>query len=226
MRFTEKLRTAWFKMMAKQLRLPSGLLARLTGNRMNKSNALLYHLTLNNLNIKDGDNILEIGFGNGRHFSELKARARNLKITGIDLSPEMVKEAVRKNKELSASGSMNVSVGSSDRMQFDNNSFDIIFCVNVIYFWENPSAHLKEIHRVLKPGGFFCVGFRPKENLSKFPFSKFGFVLYTEQEWKSLIEENGFQFIRSQNGKELEVEKSQENTPFESLCIVGIKQIK
>jgi ubiquinone/menaquinone biosynthesis C-methylase UbiE len=223
-KFTEKLRTEWFKLMARQLRLPSGLLAKLTGNRMNKSNALLYQLTLNNLNLKNGDKVLEVGFGNGKHFSDFNTKAENLQITGIDHSPEMVHEAIINNKAFFASGRLNVLVGSSDRMPFDNNSFDTIFCVNVIYFWENPSAHLQEVYRVLKPGGIFCAGFRPKENLSKFPFANYGFIHYTESDWKLLIEENGFQFIRSQNGKELEIEMNQENTPFDSLCMVCIKK--
>lgn len=213
----------WYKLMAKQLRLPSGLLAHLTGNRMNKSNELLYHLTLDHLNIKEEDSILEIGFGNGKFFSELNAKAKNLQITGIDHSPEMVTEAIRINKNLHESGTLKVMVGSSDSMPFDNHCFDKIFCINVIYFWENPALHLKEIHRVLKPGGYFCIGFRPKENLSKFPFTKFGFTLYTADEWKNVMEENGFQFIKSKRGKESERKPNQKNIPFESLCIVCCK---
>ncbi|MFM9951547.1 MAG: class I SAM-dependent methyltransferase [Saprospiraceae bacterium] len=223
MNLLSHIKDIWFKLMAKQLRLPSGLLAKLTGNRMNQSNELLYHLTLENLKIKDGDRILEIGFGNGKFFSKLNAKAKNLKITGIDHSPEMVAEAVRINKNLHKSGTMNVIVGSSDAMPFDTESFDKIFCINVIYFWEDPALHLKEILRVLKPGGYFCTGFRPKENLSKFPFAKFGFTLYTAEEWKNLIEENGFQFIKLENGKELEKKMNQVNTPFESLCLVCVR---
>jgi ubiquinone/menaquinone biosynthesis C-methylase UbiE len=214
---------AWFKLMANQLRMPSGLLAKITGNKMNASNKLLYHLTLNNLQVKDEDHILEIGFGNGKFFSELNAKANNLTISGMDHSPEMVKEAVRNNRDLHASGKLKTLAGSSDNMPFEDNSFDKIFCINVIYFWEKPALHLQEIHRVLKPGGFFCTGFRPKENLSKFPFAKHGFTLYTKEEWKNLLEENGFRFVLSQNGKHLEKKMNQENTPFESLCVVCVK---
>lgn len=223
MKLLSSIQDIWSKLMANQLRLPSGLLAKLTGSRMNKSNELLYHLTLENLSIKDGDTILEIGFGNGKFFSELNAKAKNLKITGIDHSPEMVSEALRINPDLHKTGALKTAVGSSDNMPFDDNSFNKIFCINVIYFWENPALHLKEIHRVLKPGGHFCTGFRPKENLSKFSFTKFGFTLYSEKEWKDLIEANGFQFVNAQNGKDLEQRMNQVNTPFESLCIVCVK---
>lgn len=223
MKLLSDIRDGWFKLMANQLRLPSGLLAKLTGNRMNKSNELLYHLTLENLNLKDGDNVLEIGFGNGKFFSELNAKANELKITGIDHSPEMVAEALRLNRSLYESGQLKTMVGSSDSMPFDNDSFDKIFCINVIYFWENPASHLQEIHRVLKPGGYFCIGIRPKENLMKFPFAKYGFTLYSAEECKNLVEENGFQFVKSQDGKGFEQNTNQLNTPFESLCVIFVK---
>lgn len=224
MNLINKISSIYHRIIAKQLRSPSGLLANYVGNTMNRSNELLYQLTLNNLHVKDGDSILEIGFGNGKFFSDLNSIASNLTIMGIDHSQEMVNEAIKNNKDLYDSGTIKVSVGSSEYLPYESNSIDKIFCVNVIYFWENPVLHLKEIFRVLKPGGYFCTGFRPKENLSKFSFSQFGFTLYTEQEWKSLIEENGFRFVSSENGKDLEIKMHQKNTPFESLCIVGIKE--
>lgn len=223
MTLLSNIKEGWFKLMASQLQKPSGLLAKLTGNRMNKSNELLYHLTLENLNLKDGDNILEIGFGNGKFFSELDAKANGLNITGIDHSPEMVAEAIRLNRDLYEYGRLKTMAGSSDSMPFDDDSFDKIFCINVIYFWENPELHLKEIHRVLKPGGYFCIGIRPKENLLKFPFSSYGFTLYSEEDCKELVEKSGFQFVKSQNGTDFEQKMNQLRTPFESLCVVCVK---
>ena len=42
-------------------------------------------------------------------------------------------------------------------MLFPDASFDAVLCVNVVYFWENPAAHLREILRVLRPGGMLCI---------------------------------------------------------------------
>lgn len=224
MKLFDKILNGYNHLIAKQLRLPSGLLARYVGNAMNKSNKVLYQLTLNNINIKDGDNILEVGFGNGRFFSDLNNRGANLTITGIDQSPEMVTEAINNNKALYQKGRIKLSVGSSISMPYENDSFDKVICINVIYFWENPELHLKEVLRVLKPDGYFCTGFRPKENLSKFHFSKFGFTLYAEEEWIALLEKNGFHLIRSLNGKSLKNNIDQKNSPFDSLCIISLKK--
>jgi SAM-dependent methyltransferase len=210
----------WHKLMAKQLRNPSGILAKLTGNKMNKANELLYKLTIENLNINDNDHILEIGFGNGRFFNDLHARAKNVRITGIDHSAEMVAEAARINRELYQSGKLNIAQGNSLSLPFEANSFDKIFCINVIYFWDDPARNLKEIHRVLKPGGYFGVGFRPKDDLSKHAFSKFGFTLYTEEECKNLMRSNGFKFVDSYHG---ESHPRHSTASFESLCLIGEK---
>lgn len=214
------LQNSWHKLMASQLRMPSGFLAKITGNKMNKSNELLYRLTLENLPIKTGDHILEIGFGNGKFFSKIFEKAKNVTAAGIDHSPEMVAQAIKINRKLVESHQLNLLAGNSDQLPFEDHVFDLVFCINVIYFWDNPALHLQEIHRVLKPGGYFCAGFRPKENLSKFAFASFGFTHYSAEEWKSLTEENGFQFVAAQNGKALEQKMYPTGTPFESLCII------
>lgn len=72
---------------------------------------------------------------------------------------------------------------SSDKMPFADNSFDKVFCINVIYFWEQPAEHLKEIYRVLKPGGKFYTTIRSKESMAEMPFTKYGFNMYSQSEW-------------------------------------------
>lgn len=217
------LKKNWHILMASQLRMPSGLLARQAGRKMNQSNKKLYQIALAELNLKDGDRILEIGFGNGKFFSDLDAKARDLQISGIDYSPEMVREAKRKNKDLYHSGRLDITTGNSDRLPYPDQHFDKVYCINVIYFWGNPHFHLKEIYRVLKPGGQFITGFRPKDNLIQFPFTRYGFILYNEEEWVLLLKENGFRYIHTVNGNEEKDMQTGRNTPFVSLCVVSEK---
>lgn len=219
----QKIIHGYNNLIAKQLRLPSGLLAKYVGNTMNKSNEILYQLILRNIYVKEGDSILEIGFGNGKFFPMLNAKANKLKIVGIDHSPEMVAEGIRNNLPLSQTGEIKLSIGSSQNISYPDNSFDHIICINVIYFWENPELDLKEILRVLKPGGYFYTGFRPKENLSKFQFSKFGFSLYTEEEWQGFLEKNGFRLLGLHNSKDFEDIIQQKENIFESVCIISTK---
>ena len=63
-----------FKMMAKQLRRPSGAMGGKVGNMMNKANEFLYDFTLDVMSPSASQSILEIGFGNGRFFNKIFSR--------------------------------------------------------------------------------------------------------------------------------------------------------
>ncbi|MGI8633803.1 MAG: hypothetical protein ACR2KZ_00220 [Segetibacter sp.] len=70
--------------MTKQFRKPSGLFAGKVSNKMNEVNEVVYDFAIESMNITDNDAVLEIGFGNGKFFDKLFAKATNLKIWGID----------------------------------------------------------------------------------------------------------------------------------------------
>ena len=213
------------KIIAKQLRKPSGLLAGKVGNEMNKTNRFLYDFTIKAMEIKDYQTILEIGFGNGIFFNQVFSAANNLQIAGLDFSKEMVKAATRNNVTNIDAGKLSLQAGSSDKIPFRDNSFDKVFCINVIYFWEQPADHLREIYRVLKPGGKFYTSIRTKESLEKMPFSKYGFHIYSQDEWINLLEVNRLQFTRtveSENEPDAVIDKQAYKAG--SLCIVAEKK--
>lgn len=208
--------------MAGQLRKPSGEQAREIGLVMNKANEPLYRLLLQSLDLADKEAVLEIGFGNGMFFDQVFAAARNLQVTGIDYSPEMVAEATVNNSSRVASGELSLLTGSSDDLPFPDRSFDKVFCSMVIYFWDNPHLHLQEVHRVLKPGGRFLAGIRSKETMALFPFTKYGFTLYEEEEWRDELQKNGFTYVRTDTRTD-EISIEGENFQLRSLCLVAEK---
>ena len=213
------------KTIAEQLRKPNGILANKIGNKMNKTNCFLYDFTIKEMQLKDNESILEIGFGNGNFFDKLFSTANNLKISGLDFSAEMVKVATDNNPSTINAGKLTLREGSSDKIPFPDNSFDKIFCINVIYFWEQPAAHLKEIYRVLKPGGRFYTSIRTKETLVQMPFSKYGFTVYTQDEWVKMLRASLFDFVhaeKTQNEPDAVFDK--QFYKAESLCIVAEKK--
>jgi len=133
-----------FKAMARQLRKPSGAMGNKIGEMMNKANAFLYDFAFDCMKIKPGEAILEIGFGNGNFFEKVFAKADGLQLSGIDFSETMVKGATKKNQSLITSGKLQLQHGSSDLLPFADNSFDTVFCINVVYFWDTPQTHLQE----------------------------------------------------------------------------------
>lgn len=212
------------KLIAAQLRTPSGLLAKKVGNKMNKSNQLLYELVLDQIKIKQGAEILEIGFGNGKLFNTIFSKAKDLKIYGLEFSRPMFQEASKYNQNLIKNGKLVLSLGSSDRMPFVDDQFDAVLCINVIYFWENPEAHLQEIYRTLKPKGKLFVGIRPQAILASLPFSKFGFHLRPENEWIKIFLQNGFLLQDSLTQNEPLLQMGRKSFPMQGLCMVFEKK--
>jgi ubiquinone/menaquinone biosynthesis C-methylase UbiE len=210
---------------AKNLRKPGGIFANKVGNEMNKTNSSLYDFTIQAMQLADNESILEIGFGNGKFFDKVFSNARNLIICGLDFSSDMVKAATRNNQLTTNSGKLTLRLGSSDKIPFPDNSFDKVFCINVIYFWDQPADHLKEIYRVLKHGGTFYTSIRTKECIVQMPFAKYGFNVYTKDEWINMLGTNGLHFVRAEKTQnEPDAKFGNQSYKVESLCIVGEKK--
>ncbi len=210
------------QMMAAQLRKPHGFMARKVGERMNDANRSLYAGAWNALDLRDGLCVLEIGFGNGLFFGELAGNAKNLKLHGLDFSQEMVEQARVRNADLIASGTLSLVHGASERMPFKDALFDRIFCINVVYFWDDPSAHLREVRRVLKPGGTFTAVLRRRSSMEKLPFAAHGFTMYEQADWEGVLRANGFNPISTTVLQDAEVEYEGKKYTPESLVMVAI----
>lgn len=207
--------------MAAQLRKPHGFMARRVGERMNAANRSLYGGVWKALDLCDGMSVLEIGFGNGLFFADLSRQSKGLKLQGLDFSSDMVEQATARNKELIAKGSLSLTHGPSDRMAFTDASFDRAFCINVVYFWDDPTAHLREVRRVLKPGGTFIAVLRRKSSMEKLPFAAHGFTMYEQADWEGVLRANGFAPVTTTVIRDAEVEYEGKKYRPESLVMVA-----
>ena len=100
--------------------------------------------------IKDGDSVLEIAPGAGYLSIEL-SKLGKYKITGMDISKDLVEIANRNAKE--ASVDIDFQEGNVSNMPFHENVFNFIICVLAFKNFKEPRKALEEMHRVLKPGG-------------------------------------------------------------------------
>ncbi|MET0850992.1 MAG: methyltransferase domain-containing protein [Candidatus Rokuibacteriota bacterium] len=105
------------------------------------------------LGIEPGQHVLEVGIGTGLNLPIYPARCR---LTGIDLSEEMLRKAYDKVAEL---GLTNVSLRAMDAtvMEFDDNEFDSSVATYTISAVPDPVSVLREMRRVVKPGGSIVV---------------------------------------------------------------------
>jgi phosphatidylethanolamine/phosphatidyl-N-methylethanolamine N-methyltransferase len=96
----------------------------------------------------DGHHILEVGVGTGKNFDYYPAEAR---ITAIDFSQEMLKQAAHKKARKNISVELDLMDAQS--LSFADNSFDTVIGSFVFCSVPLPIKGLKELYRVCKPGG-------------------------------------------------------------------------
>lgn len=141
---------------------PHGLGGPLIGRLWVKETAATNDAALALLAPDAGEDILEIGFGPGRALGLLAdAGAR---VTGVDVSEEMVHLARRRNSELVRTGVLTLHRGDGVTLPSDDNSVDAVLSVHNLYFWPEPETTIAEIARVLRPGGRVLMVFRGREH--------------------------------------------------------------
>jgi len=218
------LRTEYdIKTLAEQLRLPTGELGIKVGENMNKGNQMMNLETIRQLGIDDNDNILEIGMGNGFFVKDILASGKNVKYSGCDFSDTMVKEASEMNNSFTANAQFILS--NADQLPFKDTSFDKVFTVNTIYFWENSKRTLTEIRRVLKPDGMLIVTLRPKSVMDNLPVVKYGFTTFSKDDAVKLLEENNFEILSATESADIEI-KIDEQAFKNSFLIIKAKKAK
>lgn len=103
------------------------------------------------LEVFQGQKCLDAGCGGGRG-SILMAECGAREVVGVDLSPKNI-ESSRKRAAQKGFKNLHFQQGSLMEIPFEDESFDIVWCNGVLHHTENPDKGLKEITRVLKPGG-------------------------------------------------------------------------
>jgi ubiquinone/menaquinone biosynthesis C-methylase UbiE len=184
--------------MARLLGRPEGEVGRAVGEMLNRINASITTAVYRRLQLRPGDHVLEIGFGNGRLLPALLACADDLTYAGVDISETMVIEAIAFNAELVAAGCASFRLGSAEAIPCPDERFDRVFAVNVIYFWTEPVRALAEMRRVLRSDGFSVVATAvsgPGEAPPPFARPEFGFHRRDSETVVTLHREAGFRNV-------------------------------
>ena len=128
--------------------------------------------------VKDSNpkTILDIATGTG-DLAILMAETKAEKIIGLDISVGMLEVGKQKIASKKLSQKIEMMVGDSEKMPFEDNTFDAITVAFGIRNFENLEKGLAEILRVLKPNGTFVI--LETSNPTKSPFKQ-GYVFYTK----------------------------------------------
>jgi len=105
----------------------------------------------NYLKDKDYHKLLDIGCGTG-YLINMLSKDYNAEYIGLDLSPEMIKQAKSKNIKNAI-----FVEGRSDEIPFDDNTFNIVTCSQSFHHYPDTDKAMQEARRVLKPGGLYIL---------------------------------------------------------------------
>lgn len=120
-------------------------------------------------NIKEGNTVVDLGSGAGNDCFIARAEVGDSgRIIGIDFSPQMIEKAW-KNASKRAYTNVEFLEGDIENMPLADNTADVVVSNCVLNLLPEKNKIFKEIHRVLKSGGHFCIsdvvleGYFPKE---------------------------------------------------------------
>ena len=114
-------------------------------------------LVKNHSNNKDDKKFLDIATGTGDLAIMLANKVNDAKITGLDISKGMLAVGIKKVKAKNLENQIDMVLGDSEKLPFNDNTFDAITVGFGVRNFENLDKGLQEIHRVLKPNGIFVV---------------------------------------------------------------------
>lgn len=104
------------------------------------------------LRLAPGEALLDVGCGTGALLSSLSRQVPDAELTGVDLSHDMLMVARERLGD-----SVMLSVASAEQLPFVDASQDAIVSTSAFHYIRQPSLALREMRRVLKPGGRLVI---------------------------------------------------------------------
>lgn len=145
---------------------------------------------LHSLPLAPGLDFLDLGMGNG--WASRYAAGHGCRAVGIDLSQEMVDRA-----NAGALAGAKYVQGDFAKLPFEDASFDVAWSMEAVYYAPDPDAVLREVRRVMKPGGAFHLlmdYYGENEASHGWPGDlDVDMSLRSQQEWCDALMEAGFQ---------------------------------
>ena len=159
----EKKQTIKSKLIS-QFGKPDGFLGRVAGTIMayRPSNRLRNNWTVDLLDIKPDDRVLEIGFGPGLALQRVSQIITTGYVAGVDHSDAMLVMATKRNSRAIGQGKVELFNASGESLPEFGKPFDKVYMANVMMFWKDPVSSLKKIRDGLTTVGTIAITHMPR----------------------------------------------------------------
>ena len=124
------------------------------GESMERGHRPVGEQAIARMNVPKDARVLDIGCGSGWATREMADYASAGRVTGIDISDEMIELARDQSKSC---GNVDFEIASAEKLPFGDNEFTHAFSMESLYYYRDLPKALSEIYRVMKAGGLFCA---------------------------------------------------------------------
>jgi len=184
------------KVIAKQLRKPSGILGFLMGRLLAKQNTFTYQAIEKHLDFSGIKHAFEIGYGPGAGIQYFHGKY-GIKIDGVDFSDAMYKTATRKNKTAIKDDTIFLRKSDFLTMEKIADRYDCVYFANVTYFWDDLAKPFEKIRDMIKGNGKLVFYMTNDTFLKKYPVTKTEvFNKYSHSYVKEALSSAGFKDVR------------------------------
>jgi SAM-dependent methyltransferase len=173
--------------------LPRGLVGWLVAWMMPLAHGSIYKSVAKVLNLRPEDSLLEVACGSGRFLKDHASHVHS--VAGIDLSEVQTRIAKRRLKDRIAAGTAQIVQGDASRLPWDDNRFSVAASMGSFIGFPKPLESLKEVHRVLRPGGKAVISIEYNAEDGKDhskEIEKHGMWIWTEDEMRGMMKDAGF----------------------------------
>ena len=180
------------KFLARQLGHPSGLLGKLVAAPvLNKRNSALNDIAFERLALRPHDRVLEVGFGGGYLMGRMAAVVTEGRLAGVDVSPAMVDVCSSRFRALIQASRLDLQCASAESLPYPDGHFTKACTVNSLFYWPDAQQAIRELSRVLEPGGRLVTCFTSQESLQGKSFSQHGLRLYQVEQVEQMMRTAG-----------------------------------
>jgi SAM-dependent methyltransferase len=178
-----------------QFHHPTGAVGHVAGWVMGRrpSNVARNRWAVRLLDVQPTDRVIEVGCGPGVAIAALATRAIRGLVVGVDHSQVMIRQAGRRNRAAIQAGRVRLIHTPVERLSIGDGRFDAALAVNTVGMWPDPSARLRELARLLSPGGRIALVSQPR-----CPGATAATSAAAATELAGLLAEAGFEHLRTE----------------------------